>query len=60
MYMIKQVPADARKLVSLSFAAQRNQQLADCPGNVFRLLQLPVSAGPQEATRGPRLPDHFP
>lgn len=59
MYLIKQIPADARKLVS-SESATESSAKAHVLGNVLRLHKLPVSIRRQKAAGGSRFPDYFP
>jgi hypothetical protein len=58
MYMIKQVPADPKLLVSV--ICHRYVTLLMRLGNVFRLLRFPIPAGQDQALQGPHLPDHLP
>jgi len=58
MYMIKQVPADPKLLVSLH--QYTSGALLTLPGNVFRLLRFPIPARQNQALQGPYLPDHLP
>jgi len=50
MYMIKQVPADSRKLVCLRGTIHTRKATDDQTGNVFRLYGIPVPARPGETS----------